>query len=143
MKKKNAIAPKITATGASTIQQQINDTFSSVAADSIAKIVQKSPGTLTGKLDGTNSTLMQALTDTRKNLADYQNALKDFQATVKDSGSLIDETLKTLDSVKCCCLFRFCCPCRFIRSACHQPDSNPEPFHRIFYQPVRWRNTFK
>ena len=94
--KKNAIAPKITATGASTIQQQINDTFSSVAADSIAKIVQKSAGTLTGKLDGTNSTLMQALTDTRKNLADYQNALK---ATVKDSGSLIDDTLKTLDSV--------------------------------------------
>ena len=86
--KKNAIAPKITATGASTIQQQINDTFSSVAADSIAKIVQKSAGTLTGKLDGTNSTLMQALTDTRKNLADYQNALKDFQTTVKDSGSL-------------------------------------------------------
>ena len=69
--KKNAIAPKITATGASTIQQQINDTFSSVAADSIAKIVQKSAGTLTGKLDGTNSTLMQALTDTRKNLASY------------------------------------------------------------------------
>ena len=97
--KKNAIAPKITATGASTIQQQINDTFSSVAADSIAKIVQKSAGTLTGKLDGTNSALMQALTDTRKNLADYQNALKDFQATVKDSGSLIDDTLKTLDSV--------------------------------------------
>ena len=73
--KKNAIAPKITATGASTIQQQINDTFSSVAADSIAKIVQKSAGTLTGKLDGTNSTLMQALTDTRKNLADYQLSL--------------------------------------------------------------------
>ena len=42
---------------------------------------------------------MQALTDTRKNLADYQNALKDFQTTVKDSGSLIDDTLKTLDSV--------------------------------------------
>ena len=97
--KKNAIAPKITATGASTIQQQINNTFSSVATDSIAKIVQKSAGTLTGKLDGTNSTLMQALTDTRKNLADYQNALKDFQTTVKDSGSLIDDTLKTLDSV--------------------------------------------
>mgnify|MGYP000271967622 CR=1 FL=1 len=92
----NALDP---ATGASTIQQQINDTFSSVAADSIAKIVQKSAGTLTGKLDGTNSTLMQALTDTRKNLADYQNALKDFQTTVKDSGSLIDDTLKTLDSV--------------------------------------------
>ena len=67
--------------------------------------MQKSAGTLTGKLDGTNSALMQALTDTRKNLADYQNALKDFQATVKDSGSLIDDTLKTLDSVNACLLY--------------------------------------
>ena len=41
--KKNAIAPKITATGASTIQQQINDTFSSVAADSIAKWYRNPP----------------------------------------------------------------------------------------------------
>ncbi len=65
----------------------------------LRRSVQKSAGTLTGKLDETNSALMQALTDTRKNLADYQNALKDFQATVKDSGSLIDDTLKTLDSV--------------------------------------------
>ena len=37
--KKNAIAPKITDTGASTIQQQINDTFTSVAAESIADLV--------------------------------------------------------------------------------------------------------
>ena len=97
--KKNAIAPKITATGASTIQQQINDTFSSVAADSIAKVVQESAGTLTGKLDSANSTLMKALSDTRKNLADYQKALEQFQKTVKSSGSLIDDTLETLDSV--------------------------------------------
>lgn len=97
--KKNAIAPKITATGASTIQQQINDTFSSVAADSIAKVVQESAGTLTGKLDSANSTLMKALSDTRKNLADYQKALEQFQNTVKSSGSLIDDTLETLDSV--------------------------------------------
>ena len=97
--KKNAIAPKITATGASTIQQQINDTFSSVAADSIAKVVQESAGTLTGKLDSANSTLMKALSDTRKNLADYQKALEQFQNTVKSSCSLIDDTLETLDSV--------------------------------------------
>ena len=97
--KKNAIAPKITATGASTIQQQINDPFSSVPADSIAKVVQESAGTLTGKLDSANSTLMKALSDTRKNLADYQKALEQFQNTVKSSGSLIDDTLETLDSV--------------------------------------------
>ena len=97
--KKNAIAPKITATGASTIQQQINDTFSSVAADSIAKVVQESAGTLTGKLDSANSTLITTLNETRKNLADYQKALEQFQNTVKSSASLIDDTLKTLDSV--------------------------------------------
>lgn len=98
--KKNAITPKITATGASTIQQQINDTFSSVAADSIAKIIQQSAGNLTGKIDNTNSLLMQSLTDTRKNLADYQKTLENFQNTVKDSSSLIDDALETLDLVQ-------------------------------------------
>ena len=83
-------------TGASTIQQQINDTFSSVAADSIAKIIQKSAGDLTGKIDNTNPSLMQALTDIRKNLADYQKALESFQNTVKESTDSLSRTGSTL-----------------------------------------------
>ena len=66
--KKNAIAPKITATGASTIQQQINDTFSSVAAETVSELIRTSAGDLTGKIDATNSELSTALSETRDNL---------------------------------------------------------------------------
>lgn len=59
--KKNAIAPKITATGASTIQQQINDTFSSVAAETVSELIRTSAGDLTGKIDKSNSELSTAL----------------------------------------------------------------------------------
>ena len=45
---------KITATGASTIQQQINDTFSSVAADTVSELIRTSAGDLTRKIDKTN-----------------------------------------------------------------------------------------
>ena len=40
--KKNAIAPKITDTGATTLQQQINDTFSSVASEAISMCIRDS-----------------------------------------------------------------------------------------------------
>ena len=73
--KKNAIAPKITATGASTIQQQINDTFSSVAAETVSELIRTSAGDLTGKIDKTNSELSTALSETRDNLKEYQKVL--------------------------------------------------------------------
>lgn len=38
--KLNAIAPKITSSGASTIQTQVNNTFSSVASETIAEILK-------------------------------------------------------------------------------------------------------
>ena len=40
--KLNAIAPKITSSGASTIQTQINNTFSSVASETIAELLKES-----------------------------------------------------------------------------------------------------
>ena len=40
--KLNAIAPKITSSGASTIQTQVNNTFSSVASETIAEILKDS-----------------------------------------------------------------------------------------------------
>ena len=74
--KKNAIAPKITATGASTIQQQINDTFSSVAADTVSELIRTSAGDLTGKIDKTNSELSTALSGDEGQSKEYQKVLK-------------------------------------------------------------------
>ena len=104
--KKNAIAPKITDTGATTLQQQINDTFSSVASEAISEVISSSAGNLTVDVDQTNSELLQTIQDVRENLSGYQGVLTDFQDTVKQSDSLINDTVKTLDQVK-----RFCKIC--------------------------------
>ena len=97
--KKNAIAPKITATGASTIQQQINDTFSSVAAETVSELIRTSAGDLTGKIDKSNSELSTALSETRDNLKEYQKVLKNFEETSGSSEKLIKDALETLDAV--------------------------------------------
>ena len=98
--KKNAIAPKITDTGATTLQQQINDTFSSVASEAISEVISSSAGNLTVDVDQTNSELLQTIQEVRENLSGYQGILTDFQDTVKQSDSLINDTVKTLDQVK-------------------------------------------
>lgn len=98
--KKNAIAPKITDTGATTLQQQINDTFSSVASEAISEVISSSAGNLTVDVDQTNSELLQTIQEVRENLSGYQGVLTDFQDTVKQSDSLINDTVKTLDQVK-------------------------------------------
>lgn len=97
--KKNAIAPKITDTGATTIQQEINDTFSAVASESISDIIRSSVSNLTGDLNNTNQELTQSISDVQSNLSQYQTAVQNFQNTVDQSNSVIDDTMKTLDQV--------------------------------------------
>lgn len=97
--KKNAIAPKITDTGATTIQQEINDTFSAVASESISDIIRSSVSNLTGDLNNTNQELTQSISDVQSNLSQYQTAVQNFQNTVHQSNSVIDDTMKTLDQV--------------------------------------------
>ena len=98
--KKNAIAPKFTDTGATTVQQEINDTFSSVAAQTISEIVQGSAKDLTGDVNQLNIKMDSNLAEVKKNIAQYQKVLKNFQNTTEQSSSLINDTVKTLDEVK-------------------------------------------
>ncbi len=97
--KKNAIAPKITDTGATTIQQEINDTFSAVASESISEIIRSSVSSLTSDLNSTNQDLTDSISDVQNNLSQYQTAVQNFQHTVDQSNSVIDDTIKTLDQV--------------------------------------------
>ena len=98
--KKNAIAPKITDTGATTLQQQINDTFSSVASEAISEMVSTSAGNLTVDVDNTNSELLSSISAVRENLAGYQNVLDHFRETVGSSDVLIQDTLSSLEKLK-------------------------------------------
>ena len=97
--KKNAIAPKITDTGASTIQQEINDTFTSVAAESISELLSKEAGELSGKVSEENSSLIKAIADTRKNLDEYNKVLENFQKTVDKSDEIMASAVSMLDQV--------------------------------------------
>ena len=83
--KKNAIAPKITDTGATTVQQEINETFSSVASETISGIIRSAADQLTNDMNAADSQLITAVSDVRSNLAEYQTALGDFQETVTGS----------------------------------------------------------
>ena len=98
--KKNAIAPKITDTGASTIQQQINDTFTSVAAESIADLVGEKAGDVAGKVDENNSGIVKDIAQIRENLKEYNQVLDNFQKTADKSDSVIQTAVSALDQVK-------------------------------------------
>ena len=97
--KKNAIAPKITDTGAGTIRQEINDTFSSVAAESISKLLSEKAGDIAGRATEGNSSLIRAVAETRKNLEEYNKMLENFRKTVDKSDEVIQNAVKTLDQV--------------------------------------------
>ena len=59
--KANAIAPKITSTGASTIQSQINRTFSSVAAESVSDVVKNSVTDVADAVGNVNTDINEML----------------------------------------------------------------------------------
>ena len=82
------------------MQQQINDTFSSVASEAISEMVSTSAGNLTVDVDNTNSELLSSISAVRENLAGYQNVLDHFRETVGSSDVLIQDTLSSLEKLK-------------------------------------------
>lgn len=97
--KKNAIAPKITDTGATTIQQEINDTFSSIAAESISEVVRSSAEEMAGDVTNTSTDLVRSIQQVQDNLSQYQSELSTFQQAVSQSDSAIADAINALDDV--------------------------------------------
>ena len=97
--KKNAIAPKITDTGATTIQQEINDTFSAVASEAISKLIQKAANNMSADLNTVDQNLMDTIQSVRNNLADYQKTINDFKDTVSQSKPALQNAIASLGDV--------------------------------------------
>ena len=97
--KKNAIAPKITDTGATTIQQEINDTFSAVASEAISKLIQKAANQMSADLNSADADLMNTIQNVRNNLADYQKTIDSFKKTVAGSKPVLQDAIASLDDV--------------------------------------------
>ena len=73
--KPNAVAPKITDAGATTIQTQINSTFSSVASESVSKILKTAVRDISGTVTSVNSEITDMLDKTQQNIAEYVKLL--------------------------------------------------------------------
>lgn len=98
--KPNAVAPKITDAGATTIQAQINSTFSSVASESVSKILKTAVGNVSDTVTSVNSEITEMLDKTQKNIEEYQILLDTFHTHADNSKSLISNTQGTSDNLK-------------------------------------------
>lgn len=98
--KKNAIAPKITDTGANTIQQQVNTEFVSAAAGTVADILNGSVSGIGTKLDDVQNDISTKISTVSGNLKEYEKALDSFNKTVDSSNRLIEKSKKSMATVK-------------------------------------------
>ncbi len=98
--KKNAIAPKVTDTGASTIQEQVNEKFIAAAAGSVSKILGQTAEQIGTQVDSAQESLIAKMQTVEENLEEYQVVLENLNQTIVGSDDLINGTQETLDALK-------------------------------------------
>lgn len=98
--KKNAIAPKVTGTGASTIQEQVNEEFIAAAAGSVSKILGQTAEQMGTQVDTVQESLIAKMQTAEENLEEYQAVLENLNKTIDGSDDLISGTQETLDTLK-------------------------------------------
>ncbi|MGY3725525.1 putative membrane protein [Granulicatella balaenopterae] len=97
--KKNAIAPKITSTGATTIQEQINENFSSVAAKSVSDIVKESALSIYDDVETTKDNLNTSLKNVSEDFESYSKNIQDLQQSANSTKQEIDGILASIDKI--------------------------------------------
>ena len=88
--KANAIAPKITSSGASAIQSQINSTFSSIAAESVSDILKDAVSDVADSVGRVNSDINEMLEKANDNIKEYEDLLGNFGSHSIDTHDLIE-----------------------------------------------------
>lgn len=98
--KKNAIAPKITDTGASTIDEQINATFVTTVGNTIATAVSKAGGELDKATGSTQNDVIGDLTDVLGTIDTVRTSLTDLQDMLNRSDDTIAQARNTTATLK-------------------------------------------
>ena len=75
--KRNAVAPKITNTGSTTIQSKIEEEFYKVASEAIAEELQNLGGSLADDLETTNDNILSMISDAGTSASERTDAGKD------------------------------------------------------------------
>ncbi|KAA8832347.1 YhgE/Pip domain-containing protein [Bifidobacterium tissieri] len=97
--KKNAIAPKITDTGASTIDEQVNQTFISTVATTVVNAVKQAAANTSDKAGDARTKIDNDLDQASTDLADAQKAMTDTAATIDASTKALDDANTTLTAL--------------------------------------------
>ena len=119
--KKNAIAPKVTDTGATTVQQQVNQTFVAVASEAVSRLLDETVFEVSQNLSKTNRKAAanvheaaQRMQEQEKNLqrvarltetgqdilADTERALQKSKRAAASSASTLTQSIDTLTEVR-------------------------------------------
>lgn len=97
--KKNAIAPKVTDTGAQTVEEQINETFVATVSETLVEKIQNAAGDLDAQGAETQGGILENVQRSNRALQDVRDALAGMQKTIatsKEAGAKADETLAAL-----------------------------------------------
>ena len=97
--KKNAIAPKITDTGASTIDEQVNQTFISTVATTVVNAVKQAAANTSDKAGDARTKLDNDLDQASTDLTDAQNAMTDTATTIDASTKALDDANTSLTNL--------------------------------------------
>lgn len=98
--KKNAIAPKVTDTGASTIQDKVNEEFIAAAAGTVSEIMGQTAEQMGTQVDRAQESLIAKVQKVENNLEEYQIVLEDLNQTIAGSDDLINGAEETLSHLK-------------------------------------------
>ncbi len=97
--KENAIAPKVTDTGASTIQLKINQTFSTVVSDTITDALGNAAIRSRSSLNQAQSNVQSSLSDASESLSQFSDTVHSFQTECGSAQKTISQTFRLLDQL--------------------------------------------
>ncbi|PJM76599.1 YhgE/Pip domain-containing protein [Bifidobacterium felsineum] len=98
--KKNAIAPKITDTGATTIDEQINATFVTTVGNTVASAISKAGGELGNATESTQQDAVGDLNTVLSTIDGVNKALTDLASTLDQADGTIASATQTATSLK-------------------------------------------
>ncbi|MCZ9307924.1 YhgE/Pip domain-containing protein [Corynebacterium sp. c8Ua_181] len=98
--KLNAIAPKITDTGASTLDTTISSTFNEQVADSVATELKNSGGDFSQKITRTAGKTADSFSETADTVANSRSQLADVHSTIDEARPTIAQARDSLGTVQ-------------------------------------------
>lgn len=97
--KVNAISPKVTDTGATTLEQQIAEQFVSVVGSTVSDKLKQGVSEAVGKVDDANASIVGELRDTQSSLSGLAQDLSNAQGSISGTRDAISSARGTLSDL--------------------------------------------